>query len=493
MARAHVETILAHDTVPASLREAVRRTGAWASFRPLSQALRNGISPRADAVVVIVPDDVRPVQHSLRVLFDRLADCPRAVLVVQPGGGLRPRLDHPASVPVTFGSALGADELASRLTTMLDMRPSLDSLHRGMLTNRRLEESATAAYERQLRLARQVQRELIPENLPSFGPVSFSALFRPTDYVSGDLYDIHRLDEEHVAIALADATGHGIPAALLTVFVKRALRGKEIHNGSYRLLPPSEVLERLNEELLEANLSECRFVAATYAVLNTRTLTLELARGGTPYPILRRRDGHLELLRPAGSVIGVLPGARFPVQQVQLARGDSLVICSDGIENVVAPQIPAAALAQTFLRAAAAVREGAARERRCCSPAVAHACWTACDDSGFFAAAGSATALADGPERSADSGLPEFPDASDEWRSTTVCGQSSTPLNAPALESASRRLAPDESVLASGWCATLRDDGPQAALEQLTVRYDSLRRMGCPLDDLTVLALQIRA
>jgi hypothetical protein len=53
-------------------------------------------------------------------------------------------------------------------------------------------------------------------------------------------------------------------------------------------------------------------------------------------------------------------------------------------------------------------------------------------------------------------------------------------------------MAPDEAMLASAWCATLRDEGPQAALEQLTVRYDSLRRMGYPLDDLTVLTVQIQ-
>jgi hypothetical protein len=485
MARAHVETILAHNSVPASLREAVRRTGAWASFRPLSQALRSGVSPHADAVVVIVPDDVRPVQRSLRVLFERLADCPRAVLVMQPAGGSCPKLDHPPTVPVTFGSAMETDELASRLSTMVDMRPSLDSLHRSLLANRRLEENAAATFERQLRLARQVQREFFPENLPSFGRVSFSALFRPAEYVSGDMYDIHRLDEEHIAIAVADATGHGIPAALLTVFVKRALRGKEVQNGSYRLLPPSEVLERLNEELLEANLSECRFVAVTYAVLNTRTLVLELARGGTPYPILRRADGRLELLRPAGSVIGVLPGARFGVQQVQLGGGDSLVLCSDGVENVVAPQLPAEALAQTFSRAAAAVKASVARVP--CGRtgaavnaglsgsrgAAEHAGSGGCDDSGFFIAAVSATALAEDPVEMGDPACAALRDDG-------------------GLCTAASRLKPDESVLASSWCATLREDGPAAALEQLTGRHDSLRRMGYPLDDLTVLTLHIR-
>ena len=83
-------------------------------------------------------------------------------------------------------------------------------------------------------------------------------------------------------MAVADATGHGIPAALLTVYIKRALRGKEIENGSYRILSPDEVLSRLNDDILDARLSECQFVAAVYAVLNTTTLELTVARGGAP-------------------------------------------------------------------------------------------------------------------------------------------------------------------------------------------------------------------
>ena len=156
---------------------------------------------------------------------------------------------------------------------------------------------------------------------------------------------MHRLDEENLAVAVADATGHGIPAALLTVFIKRALRGKEIEDGRYRIMRPNEVLIRLNEELLDAQLSDCSFVAATYAVLNTRTLTVALARAGSPYPIVRRNSGLLELLRPAGGVVGVTPDARFAVETLQLDPGDALLITSDGLDSVAIPHAAASGVA----------------------------------------------------------------------------------------------------------------------------------------------------
>ena len=489
MPRMHVETILAADSVPSTLHEAVRRTGASASFRPLDEALRSGVSAVADAIVIVGPNDMRSLERQFRVLFDRIADHPRAVLLLKAGGGRVPRLVHPESVPVIFGCGLGAEELSSRLATMLEMRPSLDSLHRGLLANRRQEESATQLYKSQLRLASQLQREFIPETLPELGQVSFSALFRPADYVSGDIYDVHRLDEEHVAIALADATGHGIPAALLTVFIKRALRGKEVHNGSYRILSPDEVLIRLNDELLEANLSECRFVATTYAVLNTRTLKLSLARGGAPYPILRRNNGNLTLLKPSGGVVGVLPDIQFAVETIQLEPGDALIICSDGVESVVCPQLSAHALAETFTRAAEALAEchtKPARDSAVPQPVYAHATdghFTPDHLSSASTATMTTLAVAEIPPRGNGTGQ--------ETRSNTHVRKNRLHWIDSALKR--RGFSPEQALLASAWGTTLRENGPQAALEQLSIRHDSLRRMGLPLDDLTVLALQVRA
>ena len=435
MARPHIQVVLAADSVPESLRTALQRTNATASFWPLAEAIHRDPAALADALVIVVPADTAGISEPLRTLFDHLAEQPRATLVVSDGDRV-PAVEHPPALPVVFGRGGDEQELEIRLATILAMRSSFDSLHRGLLANRRSGQSLARQYMSQLRLASRVQREFLPEALPRSGPVSFQVVFRPVDYVSGDIYDVRRLDEEHVGIALADASGHGIPAALLTVYIKRALRGKELANGAYRILTPAEVLAALNADILEADLSECPFVAAVYAVLNIRTFELSLARGGAPYPLYRSAEGHVRLIETLGGVVGVDPATHFEIETVELRPGDTLLLYSDGLERIVLPASAAGRMPASLRRAAGEV-----------------SAWATTD--GEAGAAG---------ELEVDSGgvaLATLPDAA----------------TAPILQ--------------SEWCRTLESQGPAAALDQLSCRQRALRRMGYPLDDLTALAVQI--
>src|SRR5207249_7672462 len=92
--------------------------------------------------------------------------------------------------------------------------------------------------DEEMRLAARLQQDFLPKSLPQLGRVHFHALFRPAGYVSGDLYDVMRLDEKHIGFYMADAVGHGMPAALLTMFIKNALVTKQITDNGYRLLTP---------------------------------------------------------------------------------------------------------------------------------------------------------------------------------------------------------------------------------------------------------------
>src|ERR1700722_18468526 len=80
-----------------------------------------------------------------------------------------------------------------------------------------------SSMDEELRLARRLQQDFLPKSLTGTGPLKFESIFRPAGYVSGDLYHIARLDEGHVGFWVADAVGHGMPAALLTMFMKNAL------------------------------------------------------------------------------------------------------------------------------------------------------------------------------------------------------------------------------------------------------------------------------
>src|SRR5437762_898331 len=100
------------------------------------------------------------------------------------------------------------------------------------------------------------------------GPVRFAVSYRPCGQVGGDFYDVFRLDEHHVGFYVADAMGHGVPASLLTIFLKKAVQPKEVTGSRYRLVPPGEVLGRLNRELIDQQLAQMPFITMVYGLLN---------------------------------------------------------------------------------------------------------------------------------------------------------------------------------------------------------------------------------
>lgn len=186
--------------------------------------------------------------------------------------------------------------------------------------------------DEELRLAARLQQDFLPKNLPQVGPVHFHTLFRPAGYVSGDLYDIMRLDERRIGFYIADAVGHGMPAALLTMFIKHALVTKEIVGNQYRLLWPSESLSRLNKDLLEQNLSQCAFATALYGIIDTQSLEVTLARAGHPIPYILRAGGVVEAVDCEGPLLGIFPDEPFDCVRLCLAPGDRLLLYTDGIE-----------------------------------------------------------------------------------------------------------------------------------------------------------------
>ena len=188
--------------------------------------------------------------------------------------------------------------------------------------------------DEELRLAARIQQDFLPKMLPQLGRVHFHTLFRPAGYVSGDLYDVMRLDEEHIGFFICDAVGHGMPAALLTMFIKRALATKEIFpdRPGYRLLEPCETLERLNHALVEQDLSQATYATALYGVINTRTLDVAYSKGGHPAPALLRVGGELTFPPASGALLGIFPDEKFDVARFRLAPGDRLFVYSDGIE-----------------------------------------------------------------------------------------------------------------------------------------------------------------
>jgi len=187
----------------------------------------------------------------------------------------------------------------------------------------------------QLRLAGLVQQDFLPTQLPSIDEVQWATVFLPAEWVSGDIYDIVRIDEQHIGFYVADVVGHGMPAALLTIFLKQALLMRETYESNYRIFPPSEIIKNLNMRMAAQKLSGYQFATCCYCLLNIKTLQLTFARAGHPYPILIRGGQQLEQLEIRGSLLGVFEQAEYTQQTVQLQPGDKLLLYSDGAEPFI--------------------------------------------------------------------------------------------------------------------------------------------------------------
>jgi sigma-B regulation protein RsbU (phosphoserine phosphatase) len=196
--------------------------------------------------------------------------------------------------------------------------------------NKRLQQ-AYQQIDQELELARRIQESFLPRKLPELPQVRFAVHYQPCNRVGGDFYDIFRLDEQHLGFYVADAMGHGVPASLLTVFVKTGVRAKEITGSQYRLVPPDEVLHRLNRDLIAQQLSDMPFITMVYVLYNHRDGILHFSRSGHPYPLHIPREGEPRLLQIEGSLLGVFD-TRYAVRTEQLKPGDKVLLYTDGMD-----------------------------------------------------------------------------------------------------------------------------------------------------------------
>lgn len=196
--------------------------------------------------------------------------------------------------------------------------------------NRRLHQ-AYQQIDQELELARRIQLSFLPQTLPQVPQARFAVHYRLCGRVGGDFYDLFRLDEGHVGLYVADAMGHGVPASLLTIFVKKGVRPKEVFGQHYRLVPPAEVLQRLNRDLVEQALSDSPFITMIYGLYNHRERRLHFARAGHPYPLYVPHDDEPRFWQVAGSLLGVFDTEYVP-QSHTLRPGDKVLFYSDGID-----------------------------------------------------------------------------------------------------------------------------------------------------------------
>jgi serine phosphatase RsbU (regulator of sigma subunit) len=292
------------------------------------------------AVVLDGRDDAAPILAACRRLALRPAEDRPPLVMLTPDDDPRARLAaFDAGADIALPRSATPDELAAQLRALdrwQRVRGHLrDRAAEAQLFNQRLQQ-AYRQIDLDLELARRLQASFLPRTFPEVGPVRFAVCYRPCGQVGGDFYDVFRLDEHHVGFYVADAMGHGLPASLLTIFLKRAVQAKEVTGTSYRLVPPREVLARLNRELIAQGLAELPFITMIYGLLDCRDGRLEFARAAHPHPLHLPHAGPPERWQTPGTLLGIFE-ADYPPLSRRLGPGDKLLLFTDGVANNPGP------------------------------------------------------------------------------------------------------------------------------------------------------------
>jgi len=189
---------------------------------------------------------------------------------------------------------------------------------------KKLQDLERAYLQQELRMARDIQQALLPKGLPQLEGWKISCRYQPAREVGGDFYDFFELEDGRLGLVVGDATGHGMPAALVMATARSMLRAVAQASES-----PGEVLRRANDPLV-MDIPPNMFVTCFYAILDPESGRLLYANAGQDLPYLHR-GGDAEELRARGMPLGLMPGMSYEEHEVVLEAGDSALFYSDGL------------------------------------------------------------------------------------------------------------------------------------------------------------------
>lgn len=308
---------------------------------------------RQGLLAVLLPDARAAAAGSARLqsLVDRLrsAAIPTLMWCASRNGEAIESLEGNLDV---LSSEVSLEEVVGRLTTLAHYIPLVRCLDDELQHLQRLGHQLNryiGELDRDMQLAGRLQRDFMPRGLPTIDGITFSYVFRPASFVSGDIFDIIPIDEHRIGMFIADAMGHGTAAGLITMFLRKALIPRVGTGASMRVLGPAEALRSMHEGLARHDLPSANFVTAAYALIDCRSNEIHYARGGHPYPLLIRADGSIHELAAEGGLLGIpdLP-PDFAELSFNLERGDKLVFYTDGLEELFIDVRETAGGAATF-------------------------------------------------------------------------------------------------------------------------------------------------
>ena len=228
---------------------------------------------------------------------------------------------------LNLGPRMSEQEYSSDDRKLLDnlAAQAAPALRVGQLVREQEAEAATRQrFEQELEVARLIQQNFLPKELPDLPGWQVAAYYRPAREVGGDFYDVIPLPDGRVAFVVGDVTDKGVPAALVMSATRSVLRA-----SATRLIEPGVVLERVNEHLCP-DMPAKMFVTCLYGVLDPASGRLRFANAGHDLPYVKTADGVIEL-RARGMPLGLMPGMAYEEKEAVLEPGESVLLHSDGV------------------------------------------------------------------------------------------------------------------------------------------------------------------
>jgi serine phosphatase RsbU (regulator of sigma subunit) len=187
------------------------------------------------------------------------------------------------------------------------------------------------AIQGEMETARQIQLSILPREIPAIKGLEIAARYIPMTSVAGDFYDFIPIDEKRIGILVADVSGHGMPAALISSMLKIALDGQTAH-----AMEPARVLAGLNRVL--CGKFQGHFVTAVYVVVDTGKQSLLYAGAGHPPLVIKDRSaGETRDFLENGLFLGFFPEATYTAVEIPFKEGDWGLLYTDGILEMTDP------------------------------------------------------------------------------------------------------------------------------------------------------------
>ena len=220
------------------------------------------------------------------------------------------------------------DELQNLSNTIYSMEKTVID-YIDQVTNITAEKERIGA---ELNVATQIQADMLPNIFPPFPDrkeFDIYATMTPAKEVGGDFYDFFMIDDNHVGVVMADVSGKGVPAALFMVIAKTLIKNRAQMIEPSKI-SPSEILEKVNNQLCENNKAEM-FVTVWLGILNINTGTIIAANAGHEFPAIKH-NGKYELLKDKhGFILAGLENVKYKDYEIKLEKGDALFVYTDGV------------------------------------------------------------------------------------------------------------------------------------------------------------------